>query len=119
MTVDFSMMVSFHQKYMVLHDLISETTQLYTKYWSEYLTSKPGTNTSNVMMAELEALVQTGFQIAVNCERIEETLRVLTALSPNNVSGLVLYALFQKFVMDDEFAAFESSLQYSHLTLLS
>jgi hypothetical protein len=43
MTVDFSMMVSFHQKYMVLHDLISETTQLYTKYWSEYLTSKPGT----------------------------------------------------------------------------
>jgi len=39
---DFSKIVTFHQKYMVLHDLISETTALYAKYWSEYLKARPG-----------------------------------------------------------------------------
>ncbi len=56
--------------------------------------------------------MQTGFQIAVNCEQIEDTVRLLSTLSPNNVSGLVLYALFQKYVMEDEFGAYETSIMY-------
>ncbi len=99
--LDFNKMVTFHQKYMKLHDLVSETTSLYCKYWSEYLKSRP----------ELDALVEAGFQISVNCDLIESTLRLLSSIDPNNIKGMVLYTLFQKHVMEDEFGAYESFLQ--------
>ncbi len=40
--VDFNKMVTFHQKYMALHDLVSQSTVLYSKYWAEYLKAQPG-----------------------------------------------------------------------------
>jgi len=42
MGANFGNVVSFHKKYMRLHDLISDTTKLYCRYWGEYLKSRPG-----------------------------------------------------------------------------
>ena len=39
---DFNQMISYHQKFMDLQDLISNTTNLYIQYWEEYLKAKPG-----------------------------------------------------------------------------
>ena len=41
--LDFNKMVTFHQKYMTLHDLVSQATSLYSVYWAEYLKAQPGT----------------------------------------------------------------------------
>lgn len=42
MGASFCNVVTFHKKYMALHDLISSTTLLYCTYWSEYLKARPG-----------------------------------------------------------------------------
>ncbi len=107
--LDFNKMITFHQKYMMLHDLVSDTTSLYCKYWSEYLRAKPGI-LPPIVVVELNDLVNDGFQISLNCERIEDTLQLLASIDPNNIKGVALYALFQKHVMEDEIGAFESFL---------
>ncbi len=39
---DFNDLVVFHQKFMSLHDQISQTISLFCEYWEEYLKPKPG-----------------------------------------------------------------------------
>ena len=39
---NFGKIFAFHKKYMALHDLISETIDLYCEYWKEYLKPHPG-----------------------------------------------------------------------------
>ena len=38
---NFGKIVTFHKKYMVLHDLISDTITLYCKYWYEFIKAHP------------------------------------------------------------------------------
>ena len=45
-------MVCYHQKYMILHDLISQSTTLYCQYWGEYLKAQPG----NIIINKLQSL---------------------------------------------------------------
>lgn len=39
---DFNQMICYHQKFMSLQDLITNTTNLYIQYWEEFLKAKPG-----------------------------------------------------------------------------
>jgi len=48
--------------------------------------------------------------MSVNCEKIEDVLGLLNNIDQNNIKGMVLYALFQKYVMEDDFGAMESFL---------
>ena len=58
----------------------------------------------------MEGIVETGYYISKNCEDIEKTLYQLSSLNMDNLKGLILYSIFQKEVMEDDFGAYETFL---------
>lgn len=107
---DFSQVISYTQKFMDLQDLISNTTSLYIEYWQEYLKSKPGKHSpylpNNIV---LEFLVEKGYEISFKSQEIDDILKALEEQNPDTTKAMILMALFQKHVAEDDYAAHDIS----------
>lgn len=51
-----------------------------------------------------------GYSVSQNCGRMEEILRQLASINVDNIKGLILYTVFQKKVMEDDFGALDNFL---------
>ena len=56
----------------------------------------------------MDELIDAGYDISQNCDKIEKLLGQLELIDPDNIKGWILYAIFQKKIMEDEYGAFDS-----------
>lgn len=53
-------------------------------------------------------MVEVGYTISKNCAEIELILKRLCESDNNNVKGLILFSIFQKKILEDDYGAFEN-----------
>lgn len=55
-------------------------------------------------------MVEKGYEISLNSQEIDETIKSLTELNPDTFKAMILMALFQKYVVEDDYGAYDTSL---------
>lgn len=58
----------------------------------------------------MDFLVDKGNDISIKSQEIDEMIKALTEQNPDTLKAMVLMALFQKYVAEDDYASYETSL---------
>eukprot|EP01022_Parablepharisma_sp_SALTPOND_P008015 TRINITY_DN135076_c2_g1_i1.p1 TRINITY_DN135076_c2_g1~~TRINITY_DN135076_c2_g1_i1.p1 ORF type:complete len:1694 (-),score=130.78 TRINITY_DN135076_c2_g1_i1:1451-6472(-) len=92
--------IQFQEKFIKFHDLITDTTEIYIKFWKELLKDN----------SEYLELTNLGYKIAVNLDKVHSAFESILQIVQNSVKASIIYTLFLYNVVKDTFSAHERYL---------
>ena len=119
LSLDVHNLINFQQQFTHFQENMSRTVELYLAFWKELIEDTPSTIYYIYLLIyyliAFDYLNKIAYEIMSETHLLRRYYRNLTKMNLSNVHSKMLYALFLKKVVNDDYEAYEIFEQYIYI----